>query len=64
MYDDSDMANPDVKFKDSQYYKQKKHLDGMMGPEGLKNLKLQIKQLGEENRRDNFELSQNWDTRF
>lgn len=43
MYDEIDSANPDVKFKDSEYYKQKRHLNGMIGSQGLKSLKQKIK---------------------
>merc|ERR1712079_695572 len=64
MYDNIDSGKPDVKFKDSQYYKQKRHLDGMMGPKELNNLKKTIKQMGDENRKDKYELSQDSDTRF
>ena len=38
-YDKSDAANPYVSFKDSQYFKKKKHLGGFLSKSELEKLK-------------------------
>lgn len=57
MYDMIDGENAgSVPFKDSQYYRQKRHLGGFMTKENLRKLKRQIKEL-DEHRREAYKLS-------
>ena len=44
MHDNIDHAAPNVAFKDSHYYKQKRHLRGLMNEKSLKSLKHEIKE--------------------
>lgn len=56
MYEKVDEENPNVPFKESNYYKQKRHLRGLLSKEGLKGLKNQIKNMG-DHCRDVYDLS-------
>lgn len=58
MYDKIDIANPTVSFKNSNYYKQKRHLGGLMSQQSLSKLKNQIKGMA-EHRRECYDLSSN-----
>ena len=53
---DCDDANPPTSFKDSQYYRQKHHLKGLLSKKDLKQLHKAIKDLGEHNR-SKYDLS-------
>ena len=55
-YDKIDQVNPEVAFKDSEYYRQKHHLGGLLGKKGLKQLQKKINDMG-EHRRDVYDLS-------
>ena len=56
MYDKIDDENPNIAFKESLYYRNKRHLGGMMSQKNLKELKRKIEGMG-EHRRDVYDLS-------
>jgi len=53
-----DDADPYVAFKDSQYYRQKHYLKGQLSKQGLQELRRNIKNLDEHNRKK-YALSPN-----
>ena len=62
MYDKIDKDNPVTDFKETEYYKQKRHLGGFMSPEGMKGLKKQIDEFGSHNHKSLYKLSGNVET--
>lgn len=56
MHDNIDDDNPSVPFKESNYYREKHHLKGLMTKKSLKQLNHQIRDMG-EHRREVYDLS-------
>ena len=57
MYDHVDGDNPNISFKESVYYQEKRHLGGMMSQKSLSQLKNRIRVEMGEHRRDVYDLS-------
>ena len=57
MYDHVDSENPNISFKESVYYQEKRHLGGMMSQKSLRQLKNKIRVEMGEHRRDVYDLS-------